>query len=229
MSLVLYELTAADGRRFSPHCWRSIMALAHKGLDFEGRPVAFTDIPSIGDGRRKTVPVLEDDGDIVEDSRAIAEHLEAAYPDRPGLFGGEGARHLTAFVQNWTAAAVHPSLLPMIVKDIHDHLTPADQAYFRETREKRLGRGLEDVQADREERLAGFRRTLEPLRRTVQERPFLGGEVPLYADYVVFGAFQWARMVSALRLIDAEDPVTAWFERLLDLHGGLARDVPAYW
>lgn len=229
MSLVLYELAAADGRCFSPHCWRSVMALAHKGLDFESRPVAFTEIPSIADSRRRTVPVLEDGSHIVEDSWAIAEHLEAAYPDRPGLFGGEAARHLSAFVQNWTAATVHPALLPMIVKDIHDLLTPADQSYFRETREKRLGRSLEDVQAGREERLEGFRRTLEPLRRTLQERPFLGGETPLYADYVVFGAFQWARMVSDVRLIEADDSVAAWLRRLLDLHGGLARDVPAFW
>ena len=30
--------------------------------------------------------------------------------------------------------------------DIHDHLDPVDQAYFRETREKRLGGTLEEIQ-----------------------------------------------------------------------------------
>jgi hypothetical protein len=32
MSIVLYELTGAEGRCFSPYCWRALMALAHKGL-----------------------------------------------------------------------------------------------------------------------------------------------------------------------------------------------------
>jgi hypothetical protein len=35
MSLILHELTGAEGRCFSPFCWRSAMALAHKGLDWE--------------------------------------------------------------------------------------------------------------------------------------------------------------------------------------------------
>lgn len=227
--LVLYDLAAADGRRFSPHCWRAVMALAHKGLDYESRPTQFTDIGRICDGRRRTVPVLEHDGEVVEDSWAIAEHLEAAWPDRPSLFGGETGRHLTAFVQNWTAATVQRGLLPMVVKDIHDHLTPADQAYFRESREKRLGTSLEEAQAGREARLEGFRAALAPLRMSLEARRFLAGEEAAYADYVVFAAFQWSRMVSPLRPLADDDPIAAWFARVGDLHGGLGRQAPGYW
>ena len=32
-------------------------------------------------------------------------------------------------------------------------------------------------------------------------------KVVLFADYIVFGAFQWARSVSPLRLLDPDDPV----------------------
>jgi hypothetical protein len=29
--------------------------------------------------------------------------------------------------------------------------------------------------------------------------------------------------------LEADDPVHAWFERCLDLHGGLGRKQPGYW
>ena len=36
MAIVLYDLCARDAeRRFSPHCWKAKMALAHKDLEFE--------------------------------------------------------------------------------------------------------------------------------------------------------------------------------------------------
>ena len=49
MTIVLYDLCARDQRsRFSPHCWKARMALAHKGLAHETRPVPFTRIKEIG-------------------------------------------------------------------------------------------------------------------------------------------------------------------------------------
>ncbi|MFX8899363.1 hypothetical protein ABTN01_19945, partial [Acinetobacter baumannii] len=66
-------------------------------------------------------------------------------------------------------------------------------------------------------------RRLEPLRFTVRERPFIAGERPAFADYIVFGSFMGARCVSPIALLAADDPVHAWRERMLDLHGGMAR------
>ena len=38
MAITLYDLAGAEtDRRFSPFCWRTRMALAHKGLAFEAR------------------------------------------------------------------------------------------------------------------------------------------------------------------------------------------------
>lgn len=228
MSLILHELTGAEGRCFSPYCWRSVMALAHKGLAWEARRTGFAGIADIGGGQR-TVPVLDDDGTLVGDSWAIAEHLEVRHPERPSLFGGEAGRAYALFVQHWTNTQVHPTIFRMIAADIHDRLEPGDRAYFRESREQRLGRPLEAVQAEREALLPAFRAALAPLRLTLAGQPFLGGERPTYADYVPFGAFQWARVMSPLRLLAEDDPLHAWFERCLDLHGGIARRVPAYW
>ncbi|WZB68745.1 glutathione binding-like protein [Achromobacter xylosoxidans] len=77
-----------------------------------------------------------------------------------------------------------------------------------------------------EEQLAALRASLLPLRQTLARQPYLAGQQPAYADYAVFGFFMWARCTSALELLAADDPVAAWRERLLDAHGGLARQAP---
>ncbi len=224
--ITLYDLVGRDDRRFSPHCWRTKMALGHKGLEFETRPTRFTEIPAICGGGQKTVPVLEDDGATIADSWAIANYLEETYPDRPSLFAGHVP--LTLFVQSWAASRLHPALIGLIVHDIYEHLDPADRDYFRDTREKRFEKSLEAMQEGREERLPAFRAALDPLRHTLHAHDFLGGEKPLYADYLVFGSLQWARTISPFRLLDEDDPVRDWFERCLDLHGGLGRAAPGY-
>jgi len=169
------------------------------------------------------------DGDrVVHDSTAIADYLEQRYPDRPSLFGDEIGRALARFVQNWTETVLQAGLVRLVVLDIHRHCGPKDQAYFRRSREERFGASLEDVVRDRETRLPAFRASLDPLRRTVERQDFVSGKTPAYADYVVFGAFQWARAISDFEVMAANDPVTAWRGRMLDLFGGLARRAPAY-
>jgi len=81
----------------------------------------------------------------VHDSTAIADYLEERYADRPSLFGGETGRALTRFVLNWTDTVVLNNLIRLVLVDIHGHLDPADQEYFRQDREKRFGATLEDV------------------------------------------------------------------------------------
>jgi Glutathione S-transferase len=228
MALTLYTLCGIDpARPFSPHCWKAVMALAHKGLAFEEAPVPFTKIAEIEGGASRTVPLLRDGDRLVADSFAIAAHLEEAYPDRPSLFGGAGGLAAARFVEAWSIATLHAALSPIILVDIHDRLAPADQAYFRETRENRFGKTLEEVVANRDAGIAAFPDRLQPLRLMLGRQPFLGGEGPLFSDYIVFGALQWARVVSRAELLPEGDPVRDWFERCLDLHGGVARRVPA--
>src|SRR3974390_869253 len=86
--LTLYELAAADPRlRFSPYCWKTRMALAHKGLEAERLPWRFTEKDRIAFSGQGRVPVLVDEGQPVADSWRIALHLEQRFPDRPSLFG----------------------------------------------------------------------------------------------------------------------------------------------
>ena len=98
MSIVLYELTGADERCFSPFCWRALMALAHKGLAPERRAIRFSDKHEIAFSGQDRVPVLVDGDRVVPDSWDIACHLEDCYPDAPSLFGGDQGRALARFV-----------------------------------------------------------------------------------------------------------------------------------
>ena len=228
MAIELFELVGKDDRRFSPYCWRARMALAHKGLDAAIIPCKFTDKEKIAFSGQERFPVIRDGGTVVSDSWAIACHLEDAYPDRPTLFGGAMGRGLACFLNSWTDRELHLSMIRLVVKDIHDHTHPDDRAYFRATREKRLGGTLEDIQSRRDELRPAFDKALETLRGVLRDQPFLCGEAPAYGDYIVFGAFQWARGVSPYTLLEDGDAVYGWRERMLDLHGALARSVTAY-
>lgn len=89
MGLQLYDLAGAEPeRRFSPYCWRTKLALAHKGIAVETIPWRFTDKDTIAFSGQGRVPVLVDGDRIVSDSWVIATYLEKTYADRPSLFGG---------------------------------------------------------------------------------------------------------------------------------------------
>ncbi len=227
-TLKLYDLAASDAdRRFSPYCWRVRLALAHKGLDVETIPWRFTEKTAIAQTGQGRVPVLVDGDKWVSDSWTIAEYLEDKYPGQPSLFGGAAGRALSRFYVAWADGVMQPAMLRFVALDIWKHLDPRDRDYFRKTREERLGMTLEAFVAEREKYLKGFRDILTPLRLTLKAQPFLGGDRPLQADYIVFGGFQWARAISDFALLEAGDPVASWRERLLDLFGGLARKNPS--
>ncbi|RUU14112.1 glutathione S-transferase family protein [Mesorhizobium sp. M7A.T.Ca.TU.009.01.3.2] len=228
MTILLYDLVGRDTTRpFSPHCWKVVMALAHKGLDISTVPTRFLEVPAVEGGVSKTVPVIRDGETVVADSFAIALYLDEAYPDRPTLFGGEGGKAMARFIERWSQVTIHPYVTTAAIMDLHAMQDAENAVYFRQSREQRLGKRLEEVMAAREAGLGNFRASLEPLRSTLFYQPFIGGAVPLFSDYIVFGALQWARIASPYQLLDDGDVVAQWFARCLDLHGGLGRKVAA--
>lgn len=229
MGRTLYELAGADpARRFSPYCWRIRFALAAKDLAFEGVPWRFTETDIIGAHGSDKVPVLVDGDRVVADSWAIAEYLEDTYPDQPSLFGADPGRALARFVNAWADSVVLPGIARLVVADIATVLDARDEAYFRASREKRFGMTLEAAQADRDTRVVAFRKDLHPARMVLRGQPFLSGAAPMQADAILMGCFQWARCVSPFRLLEGDDPVEAWRQRMLDLHGGMARQAPGF-
>jgi len=228
MTILLYDLVGRDeSRPFSPHCWKARMALAHKELQVRTAPTRFVDVPHVENGISRTIPVIRDGEKVVSDSFAIALYLDETYPDRPTLFGGEGGKAMARFIERWSQLTFHPYVGVAVLMDEYAMLDRESALYFRQSREARFGRTLEEVAAGRDARLAGFRASLEPLRSMLTYQPFIGGQSPLFADYIVFGAMQWARTTSPFQLLDTDDVIGVWFEHCLDLHGALGRNVAA--
>jgi len=224
MSLRLYDLAGADPKlRFSPYCWRTKLALAHKGLAVETIPWRFTEKDAIAFSGSERVPVLVDGKKTISDSWAIACYLDDAYADRPSLFGGAAARAPTRFLNSWADTVLNQGIIPFVLLDIFGKIHAKDRDYFRSSREQRFGMSMEAYCAEREKRLPAFRQSLTPLRTTLSAQPFLAGERPAYADYIVLGGFQWARCVSPFALLTPDDPVFAWRERMLDAFDGMPR------
>jgi glutathione S-transferase len=86
---------------------------------------------------------------MVYDSWEIALYLDEAYPERPLLMDSEQARGAIFVFKQWCERSVHPVIFQVIILDLFAHLHSKDQAYFRDSREKRLGVTLEVYGADR--------------------------------------------------------------------------------
>ena len=214
--LTLYELCGKDDERFSPFCWRTRFALAHKELAATRVPVRFTEKDVIAFSGQTRVPVLVDGDKVISDSWKIACHLEEAYPGRPSLFGDDKAHSLTRFIDLWGTQSLFPPMVRLVLFDVLDHLNVEDAAYIRETREKQLGIKWQMLREQRDEHHPLFRQQLAPLRLLLRQQPFLSGLAPAYADYSVFGLFQWARMISDYRLLEVDDPLQEWHRVMAD-------------
>ena len=225
--IILYELGAASGARYSSFSWRTRMALTHKGLAFETHPVRISDKAAISFSGQGKVPIIRDGETVVSDSWKIAEYLETTYPTAPSLFGGPAGLALSRFVNAVADRQLMAALAPVCALSITQLLDSGDAAHIRAGFEKGFGKPLEELHAGREGSTKAFRRALDPLRASLRAQPFVCGATPGYADYIMMSPLQWARIVYPEPVLEADDAVGAWFERMLDLHQGFARAEPA--
>ncbi len=230
MALIVYELGGLKDRRYSSFSWRIRMALAHLGLDAEFRPVRVSDKQAIAFSGQAKVPILVDGDTVVYDSWRIAQHLEQQFGNaQRSLFGGAVGNGLTRMINAWADRQVLSGAAPLVACDLIEIVDEVDAAHLRAGMEKGFGTSLEQMREERESRAKAFRRTIDPMRAVLKAgQPFLAGEQPAYADYIVFSIFQWARILSTFDLLDAGDePMHAWRGRMLALFDGLAEREPA--
>ena len=205
------------------------MALAHKGLEstsvVEG--VGFSQKYKLEFSSQELVPVIKDDDMIISDSWDIAVYLEKSYESPTSLFGARNDFNQVKFISSWVDSQLHPLIARCVVRDILNVISPSEHEYFRTSREKRFGKSLEEVVADRENTRTTFKQALYPLRKALEIGPFLGGDNPNFSDYAIFGAFMWARVTSSFQLLEFSDPIYNWRERMLLLYDGLAKNAPA--
>src|ERR1700722_7977127 len=120
MSIIMHDLAGADPElRFSPYCWRTRFALAHKGLPVETIPWRFTETDAIAFSGHARVPVIRDGDKVVFDSWSIAGYLEDICP-APAIFGGPIGRSHASFVNAWADAVLVGGIARFIVRDLLD-------------------------------------------------------------------------------------------------------------
>lgn len=225
--LKLYDLAGIDPKfRFSPYCWRTKMSLAHKDLEFETIPWRFTEKERISQTGQGKVPVLLDGDSFVYDSFDIAVYLDKTYASRPPLMPDHGAKAAAVFMRAWCDTQLLASLCELVIKDVHSALTEQDQAYFRETREQRFGKSLEELCNNRPGALKRVKQTLMPVEQTLSANEYIGGQSPNFTDFILFGSLMWAHVICTDPPLDSETKVSVWFNSLLDMYGGLGRQAP---
>lgn len=227
--LMLYDLAGRDETiRFSPFCWRTRLALGHKGLPVKTIPWRLTEKNTIEFSGQGLVPVLVDGGIVISDSWSIAQYLDDAYPDMPALFAGVGARALTGFVNGWTDSVLNPAVRQVILPDIVPLLHKKDVEYFVRSREQRFGIKIEEYVERRDEYLAHLADSLTPLRVLFARQSYLGGEHPSYADHIVMSAFIWAKICCPVRFWEEDNVIAHWFERMSGVIATTFGDAPPF-
>ena len=223
----LWELGGLEDCRYSTFSWRARLALRHKGLAFTVHPVRVSDKDAIAFSGQKMVPILRHDGQVVTDSWRIAAYLERAFPDRPSLFGGPVGESLTRIFALGVDRDLIPKIVPYLAADVLECVAPEDARHLEAQFERFFRRPVAAFAGERDQALPAFGRALGAIRKGLESAPFIAGAAPAYADHVLFGVLQWARVVSTCQVLESDDPVAGWFERMLDAYGGEGRREPA--
>lgn len=218
----LYDLAFADPDvRFSPFCWIAKFGLLHKGIPFETVPLRFTEKENYPDQDHGKLPILADGETIVCDSANILTYLDDKFPAKP-LTATPGEQSAAIFANAFVGAHIFPALAPMLMWRVCTGAHADDQAYFRETREKRFGITLEELS-----KTPGLKEKAEAamslLAAPLSEKPFLGGDAPNLSDYYVMSPLMWQRCITSEKLYETPAAVTDWQDRMLDAFDGYGR------
>jgi len=228
--MILYELDAINEQYFSPYSWRILMSLNHKNLykNLKRVPIKFSDKSVILHKGFNTVPVLKDGDNWTGESLQIAKYLEETYPNQPSLFGNVENMNLTSIINQMLDPKIIGILARIIVGDVYKVIQPDDKIYFRKTREKILNKTIEEVELDSNKYIPILQKKLNPFRKVIKNNNFFTGSKPMYCDYILFGFFMWARNTSPKQLLEKDDILWHWRERMLNLFDGFARRSNGY-
>lgn len=217
MTITLYDLSGADrSQRFSPHCWKSKLALVHKQLSYKTEPVWFTEKEKFAMSNQPLVPVITDGDKVVNDSWAIAEYLEATYPNAPSLFSSDEAKEKAKSLNQWVSSILSKHIPGILIMDLYNAIAEQDKEYFRRTREDRIGTSLETFAATPEKHIQGLQTELEYVRELLATQNYLGGDKPDYSDICLLGTFLWIATSGTTDFLAKDDVVYAWYQRVLN-------------
>lgn len=217
------------------------MALKHKELPFQVKSLTFSQIkpfieqhkqqnPEI---RTNTVPLLlvydaqDELKTVVHDSWNIASYLEDQYESSPALFPGSRStmEPMTKFMSNYANQLVGV-VAKCCVVDVYNALDESNKSYFKSSREERFGQSFDEIERAKEANIKVLNSNIAHIRYTLKHQKYIHGETVGYADYCLFGLFQWMRVVSpdVYEEVVTKNPdgLQRWMNELLNMHNGYA-------
>ena len=202
------------------------MALAHKGLTPEYKPVRVSDKAAIAFSKQEKVPILVDGEETMHNFFRIAQHLEARYPDKP-LFGGEIGQSLSRFINSWVDRTIVPRLVPLLVIDVLGIIDEGDgQHCAAPSRRRSAGRWKNSRQTATRKSPPSVGCSIRRAPRCARSHSSPDRSRPTRTTSCSARCNGRASS-SPAELLEPDDALVAWRERMLDLHGGLARTMPA--
>ncbi|MFT4175625.1 MAG: glutathione S-transferase family protein [Luteolibacter sp.] len=137
------------------------------------------------------VPVLVDDGQVIYetagDSQDIAEHIDVRYAE--GRLFPQASRGLQAillhYLENEVEGVTFRLFDPFYVDSISD---VAERGMIVRHKERKFGKGcVQEWRERHDELVASAVKLLKPFDQALESSPFLLGEAPVYADFLLFG------------------------------------------
>lgn len=196
----------------SGNTFKTRLALNLKGLPFETKWLDHPDIAptlsGLGTAANKdggtpyTCPAVSTPSHPVPvmESWTIAEFLDETYPEAPSkLFPGPGAKPLARAVRSYADVVIGPLIQPITIPRVYLILTERGKAYFKSSREKRLGMSIEEyVKANTD--IPKFVKAWEVFDQMLgddEEGPFLMGKLPSYGDIIIVGLLAMYSVIDA--------------------------------
>jgi glutathione S-transferase len=202
---------------YSPYVLKVQLLLDLMGQKYEAIDVPYGDRTELATltGGYIYVPVLEDGGQVVFDSRRICQRLVGeggAFVPAP-LEGPIWAYH------DWCDGPLEDVLFRIGSPGIRDSWkTAGERALYVLIKERKFGVGcVEAWERGVEELVAKGNELLAPSARTLAAQPFLFGAQPTLADCALYGLFAFLRVASPANVGRFPAVFQPWMRRLEEL------------
>ncbi|KAL4810191.1 hypothetical protein BDV18DRAFT_130481 [Aspergillus unguis] len=208
----LHSTLPIPSKAWSPNTLKTRLALNYKGIPYTQTYVSYPDIapllkslsvPPNPEGTASTaswtLPAIQHSGGAIMGSLPIARYLEKQFPERP-LFPSGNVSYAIAVAVDRIMSLVGFALYELIVPRIKDILDPRAQEYYERTRSAMFGKPVADVRPTDEREIQQMIDKAKKEMMTIVEMlkgnsakagPFLEGEQPSYADFIVIAYLTW--------------------------------------
>lgn len=188
---------------------------------------------------KKLVPIIDDDGTIVEDSTDIALYLEEHYPTPAALPADSEARNTALAIEDWIDTTFIPDFYvannfgrPANRKRVVGALasTAPFNAVERVVLPLASGFILRKLIAEATSKVPQLPRALDALEERLNGGPFLGGQAAIsIADLAAFAATSFIvdNRLEGADVIRGRPKIAAWMERVRPVTSDGRRMLPA--